>query len=90
MYHNQNTALELNALYGEMTSNITQIKNVELLKKMNDMIKKLIAKTSSKKEENTITPALQAKIDKAREEHDKGETLCFNNAQDAIAWMEAL
>ena len=90
MYQNPNTALELNALYGEITSNITQIKNVELLKKMNEMIKKFIAKTSSKHEENVITPALQAKIDLAREEHEKGETLCFNNAQDAIAWMEAL
>ena len=90
MYQNPSTAFELNALYGEMTSNITQIKNVELLKKMNEMIKKFIAKASSKQEENAITPALQAKIDLAREEHEKGETLCFNNAQDAIAWMEAL
>ena len=90
MYQNPSTALELNALYGEMTSNITQIKNVELLKKINEMIKKFITKASPKQEENVITPALQAKIDLAREEHEKGETLCFNNAQDAIAWMEAL
>ena len=41
-------------------------------------------------EENVITPDLQAKLDKAREEHKKGETLCFDTAQDAIAWMEAL
>ena len=41
-------------------------------------------------EENTITPDLQAKLDKAREEHKNGETLCFDTAQDAIAWMEAL
>lgn len=33
MYQNPNKAIELNALYEEMTSNITQIKNVELLKK---------------------------------------------------------
>lgn len=90
MYQNLNKAIELNALYEEMTSNITQIKNVELLKKMNEMIKKFIAKASSKQEENVITPALQAKIDLAREEHKNGETLCFNNAQDAIAWMETL
>lgn len=90
MYQNQNPVLELNALYGEMTSNITQIKNVELLKKLNDIIKKFIAKASPKQEENVITPALQAKIDLAREEHENGETLCFNNAQDAIAWMETL
>ena len=37
-----------------------------------------------------ITPDLQAKLDKAREEHRNGETLCFGTAQDAIAWMETL
>lgn len=40
--------------------------------------------------ENVITPDLQAKLDKAREEHKNGETLCFDTAQDAIAWMETL
>ena len=40
--------------------------------------------------ENVITPDLQAKLDKAREEHKNGETLCYDTAQDAIAWMEAL
>ena len=39
---------------------------------------------------NVITPDLHAKLDKAREEHKNGETLCFDTAQDAIAWMEAL
>lgn len=39
---------------------------------------------------NAITPDLQAKLDKAREEHKNGETLCFSTAQDAIAWMETL
>lgn len=39
---------------------------------------------------NKITPDLQAKLDKAREDHKSGETLCFNTAQDAIAWMESL
>lgn len=46
-----------------------------------------------KKEMNTInkiTPDLQVKLDMAREEHKSGETLCFNTAQDAIAWMESL
>ena len=33
---NSTTTLELNALYGEMTSNITQIKNIDLLKKSRD------------------------------------------------------
>ena len=41
-------------------------------------------------DENAITPDLQAKLDKAREEHKSGETLCFSTAQDAIAWMETL
>ena len=39
---------------------------------------------------NVITPDLQAKLDKAREEHKNGEYLCFSTAQDAIAWMETL
>lgn len=39
---------------------------------------------------HVITPDLQAKLDKAREEHKNGETLCFSTAQDAIAWMETL
>lgn len=39
---------------------------------------------------NNITPDLQAKLDKAREEHKSGETLYFNTAQDAITWMESL
>ena len=39
---------------------------------------------------NVITPDLQAKLDKAREEHKSGESLCFSTAQDAIAWMETL
>ena len=37
---------------------------------------------------NAITPDLQAKLDKAREEHTNGENLCFGTAQDAIAWLE--
>ena len=64
--------------------------DIELLKKMNEMIKKFIAKASSKQEENVITPDLQAKIDLAKKEHENGATLCFNNAQDAIAWMESI
>lgn len=37
-----------------------------------------------------ITPELQAKMDKAREEYKRGEILHFDTAQDAIAWMDAL
>ena len=39
---------------------------------------------------NKITPDLQAKLDKTREEHKSGETLCFNTAQDAITRMESI
>lgn len=37
-----------------------------------------------------ITPELQAKIDKGRQEHLDGETLCFDTAEAAIQWMESL
>lgn len=40
--------------------------------------------------EKEVAEAVRAKITKARKEHEKGDTLCFNNAQEAIAWMEAL
>ena len=39
---------------------------------------------------HVITPDLQAKLDKAREEHKNVEPLCFSTAQDAIVWMETL
>ena len=55
---NSTTTLELNALYGEMTSNITQIKNIDLLKKMNEE-----AKT-----DNTLTEELLDGFDKACKE----------------------
>lgn len=40
--------------------------------------------------ELTITPELQAKIEKAREEYDKGETLHFENAEEMHKWMDSL
>lgn len=49
-----------------------------------------VIKTTNVKSDNTISSELQAKIDKAREERKRGETLRFETAQDAIAWMEAL
>lgn len=49
-----------------------------------------VMKTVKRKDEKTISPELQAKLDKAREEYKRGETLHFDTAQDAIAWMEAL
>ncbi len=74
MYNKSNTTLELNALYGEMTSNITQIKNIDLLIKINETIKNLIAKaTNAENVETTINTALQAKIDMAREEIRNGQ-----------------
>ena len=39
---------------------------------------------------HVITPDLHAKLDTDREEHTNGETLCFDTAHDAIAWMENL
>lgn len=51
---NPTTTLELNALYGEMTSNITQIKNIDLLKKMNEMIKNFISKSHTSHSEEFV------------------------------------
>lgn len=41
-------------------------------------------------EEITVTPALQARIDKAREEYRRGETLHFDNVDDMHRWMDSL
>ena len=38
----------------------------------------------------TITPALAAKIEKAREEHREGRTLKFDSAAAAQKWMDEL
>ena len=37
-----------------------------------------------------ISPELQAKLNKAREEYRKGETLHFETAEAMNAWLEAL
>lgn len=73
-----------------MTSNITQIKNVELLKKMNEMIKKFIAKASSTQEKNVITPALQARLDKAREEIRNGQCVTLKTHEDVDKYFASL
>lgn len=39
---------------------------------------------------NEMTPELKTQMDKAREEYKRGETLHFDTAQGAIAWMETL
>lgn len=40
--------------------------------------------------EQGISPELQARLDKAREEYRKGETLHFETAEEMNAWLEAL
>ena len=37
-----------------------------------------------------ITPELQAKIDRAREEYRRGETLHFESKEEMHAWLDAL
>ena len=39
---------------------------------------------------NTITPALAAKIKQARKDSEEGKTLAFSSAGDAQRWMDAL
>ena len=39
-------------------------------------------------EDMTITPELQAKIDKARAEYKEGKTLHFESAAEAQQWMD--
>ena len=45
---------------------------------------------SDKENELIITHELQKKIEKARHEHQNGETQIFQNADDAIKWMDSL
>lgn len=39
---------------------------------------------------NVITPSLRQKIEKARKEYELNETICFDNANAAIKWMDSL
>ena len=41
-------------------------------------------------ESSGITPELQAKIDRAREEYRRGETLHFESKEEMHAWLDAL
>ena len=41
-------------------------------------------------ESSGITPELQAKIDRAREEYRTGETLHFESKEEMHAWLDAL
>mgnify|MGYP002625991811 CR=1 FL=1 len=40
--------------------------------------------------EDVITPELQVAIDKARKEFREGKTLHFDNAAEALEWMDSL
>lgn len=60
---NSTNTLELNALYGEMTSNITQIKNIDLLKKMNEMIKSFILKAHTTQSEEIAPRSKEELLD---------------------------
>ena len=42
------------------------------------------------KEDLMITPELQKRIDKARQDFKEGKTLHFDNAEAAIKWMDEL
>ena len=41
-------------------------------------------------ESSEITPELQAKIDRAREEYRRGETLHFESKEEMHAWLDSL
>ena len=41
-------------------------------------------------EDLDITPALQVKIDQARQEHKEGRTLRFESAKEVQKWMDEL
>ena len=41
-------------------------------------------------ESSGITPELQAKSDRAREEYRRGETLHFESKEEMHAWLDAL
>lgn len=38
----------------------------------------------------TITPELKAKIDKARDEYKRGETIHFDSVEEMHKWMDTL
>lgn len=50
----------------------------------------LSAPPPADKAEQTITPELQAEIDRAEEDYRKGKTLHFENVEEMNAWLEAL
>ena len=57
---------------------------------LNNYVECLLMGVSDKENELIITPELQKKIEKARHEHQNGETKIFQNADDAIKWMDSL
>lgn len=50
----------------------------------------IYALVSIGKEDLMITPELQQRIDKARQDFKEGKTLHFENAEAAIKWMDEL
>ena len=50
----------------------------------------LSAPPPADKVEQTISPELQAEIDRAEEDYRKGKTLHFENVEEMNAWLEAL
>jgi hypothetical protein len=52
--------------------------------------RKLYTLVSVEDDDLEITPALAAKIEKARQEHREGKTLRFENAAAAQKWMDEL
>ena len=51
---------------------------------------KLYTLVSVEDDDLTITPALAAKIEQARQEHREGKTLKFESAAAAQKWMDEL
>lgn len=41
-------------------------------------------------QEQSVSPELQSKLDKAREEYRRGETLHFETVEEMNVWLEAL
>jgi len=52
--------------------------------------RKLYTLVSVEDDDLTITPALAAKIEQARQEHREGKTLKFESAAAAQKWMDEL
>ncbi len=88
MKENPNAALEVNALYGEIMRAVLQINDVDVLKKMYSMVKTFTSNGASKEE--VITPALQARLDKARGEISRGHCVTLRSQEDVDKYFASL